>query len=348
MRTEKEVREILERTFLYDGHNAYFTYNDFGSIAYGAIYPDDKAWSERFLDTFERLLSEESPNGAFCDAVVDGISVYVDDGKEYLLHERYLPDHGIELRDGEAIPPDVMEAFKEEYRDDIKRYEETLHLLKNNQANGCHELTPALLIDEMQRFGTLPMAKELASCYPEIHSTLNAKSGIGFTFDFLGKTRQVVLVRGSYMDGTLAVTACISDPEDESFGQPWSSITVNLSSPAQRGSTVFLDTNNMGEAMLSKIAQLGAFTGEFKRSGFCSYPVFTFDAEVMGNMRNMEEFATADHWSLPDVRNTCHAARENVYDLSAESRDMTSGSEAIAGEPKAREEPTVTRTEGVK
>lgn len=117
------------------------------------------------------------------------------------------------------------------------------------------------------------------------------KSGIEFSFDAFGYTQQVELVRESYADGNLAVTAYLSDPTDESFGQPWSSVTVNFGSPLQQDATVFLDTNNMGEAMLSKISQLGAFTGQFMRSGFCSYPAFTFDSEVMGNMRDLNEFA---------------------------------------------------------
>ena len=359
MRTEKEVRDVLERSFLYDGHNVYFSYNDFGSIAFGAVYPDNRAWSERFLDTYERLLSEEDPRGAFCDAVVDGMSVYVDDGRDYLLHEQYLPDHGIELSDGETVPPDVMEAFTREYRDDIERYDGTLELLMNDRVrDGCRELTPALLIGEMQRFDILPEDRELASHYPEIHGVLNAKPGIGFSFDFHGEPVQVELVKESYLNGTLAVTAYLSDPNDDSFGEPWGNVTVNLSSPSQQGATVFLDTNNMSEAMLTKTVQLGAFTGEFLQSGFCSYPAFTFDAEVMENMRDMDEFAQADHMSFADVRDACQQALENVYggdfaespedaySLSAESRDMSGGRDAIASKHSPREPPVSEQAKG--
>lgn len=358
MRTEEEIRKILDRSFLYDGHNVYFSYNDFESIAFGAVYPDDRAWSERFLDTYEQLLSEEDPRGAFCDAVVSGMNVYVDDGKDYLLHESYLPDHGIELSDGANVPPDVLAAFMEEHRDDIERYEDTLNLLGNDQPDGCRELTPALLIGEMQRFDTLPEDRELASHYPEIHGVLNAKPGIGFSFDFTGEPVQVELVRASYMDGALAVTAYLSDPKDESFGEPWGNVTVNLGSPAQQGATVFLDTNNMGEALLSKVVQLGAFTGEFLQSGFCSYPAFTFDAEVMENMRDMDEFAQADHMSFSDVRDACQQALENVYggdfaeapedaySLSAESRDMSDGRDAITSKHAPREPPVSEQAKG--
>lgn len=57
------------------------------------------------------------------------------------------------------------------------------------------------------------------------------KSGIEFSFDAFGYTQQVEVVQESYADGNLAVTAYLSDPTDESFGQPWSSVTVNFGSP---------------------------------------------------------------------------------------------------------------------
>ena len=185
----------------------------------------------------------------------------------------------------------------------------------------------------------IPLSPDMLS--GNLRGNDSEKSGIEFSFDAFGYTQQVELVRESYADGNLAVTAYLSDPTDESFGQPWSSVTVNFGSPLQQDATVFLDTNNMGEAMLSKISQLGAFTGQFMRSGFCSYPAFTFDTEVMGNMRDLNEFASADHSSLAEMRGMCHAALENVYgseftdalesgyDLNAESHDCASGSAVL-------------------
>ena len=146
----------------------------------------------------------------------------------------------------------------------------------------------------------IPLSPDMLS--GNLRGNDSEKSGIEFSFDAFGYTQQVELVQESYADGNLAVTAYLSDPTDESFGQPWSSVTVNFGSPLQQDATVFLDTNNMGEAMLSKISQLGAFTGQFMRSGFCSYPAFTFDTEVMGNMRDLNEFVSADHSSLAEMR----------------------------------------------
>ena len=185
----------------------------------------------------------------------------------------------------------------------------------------------------------IPLSPDMLS--GNLRGTDSRKSGIEFSFDAFGYTQQVELVRESYADGNLAVTAYLSDPTDESFGQ-------------------FLDTNNMGEAMLSKISQLGAFTGQFMRSGFCSYPAFTFDTEVMGNMRDLNEFVSADHSSLAEMRGACHAALENVYgseftdalesgyDLNVESHDCASGSAVLETCDTTRAEQPMNHAKGVR
>lgn len=106
--------------------------------------------------------------------------------------------------------------------------------------------------------------------------------------------------------------------------------------------------------------QLGAFTGQFMRSGFCSYPAFTFDTEVMGNMRDLNEFASADHSSLAEMRGACHAALENVYgseftdalesgyDLNTESHDCASGSAVLETCDTTRAEQPMNHVKGVR
>lgn len=189
----------------------------------------------------------------------------------------------------------------------------------------------------------IPLSPDMLS--GNLRGNDSEKSGIEFSFDAFGYTQQVELVRESYADGNLAVTAYLSDPTDESFGQPWSSVTVNFGSPLQQDATVFLDTNNMGEAMLSKISQLGAFT---------------FDTEVMGNMRDLNEFASADHSSLAKMQDACHAALENVYgseftdalesgyDLNAESHDCASGSAVLETCDTTRAEQPTNHAKGVR
>ena len=58
------------------------------------------------------------------------------------------------------------------------------------------------------------------------------------------------LVRESYVNGETAVLAYLSAPADESFGEPWGSVTVNLGSFLQDGATVLLDTNNISRGLL--------------------------------------------------------------------------------------------------
>lgn len=117
------------------------------------------------------------------------------------------------------------------------------------------------------------------------------KSGIQLGFRSRGGlTQQVELVRGSYENGETAVSALLSDPAEEDFGQLWSSITVDLDCELQNGATVLLDTNNMDDGLLRKVIGLGAPAGDYVRYGFCAYPAFTFDADVMGSMRDVDEF----------------------------------------------------------
>lgn len=165
-------------------------------------------------------------------------------------------------------------------------------------------------------------------------TTTGIKTGITLCFDSFGETRQVELVRDAYGNGELAVMAYLSDPVDEGFGGIWGTVTVNLNAPLQEEATVLLDTNNMGRGLRDAVMLLGTPTGEFAHSGFCAYPAFTFDAEVMGNMRDANEFFAAEHTSLSDVRDACRESLSTVYggegyDLSAESRDMASAKDGL-------------------
>lgn len=64
----------------------------------------------------------------------------------------------------------------------------------------------------------IPLSPDMLS--GNLRGNDSEKSGIEFSFDAFGYTQQVELVQESYADGNLAVTAYLSDPTDESFGQP--------------------------------------------------------------------------------------------------------------------------------
>lgn len=88
--------------------------------------------------------------------------------------------------------------------------------------------------------------------------------------------------------------------------------------------------------------------------------VYTVDTEVMGNMRDLNEFASADHSSLAEMRGACHAALENVYgseftdalesgyDLNAESHDCASGSAVLETCDTTRAEQPMNHAKGVR
>ena len=80
----------------------------------------------------------------------------------------------------------------------------------------------------------------------------------------------------------------------------------------------------------------------------------------MGNMRDLNEFASADHSSLAEMRGACHAALENVYgseftdalesgyDLNAEFHDCTSGSAVLETCDTTRAEQPTNHVKGVR
>lgn len=80
----------------------------------------------------------------------------------------------------------------------------------------------------------------------------------------------------------------------------------------------------------------------------------------MDNMRDLNEFASADHSSLAEMRGACHAALENVYgseftdalesgyDLNAESHDCASGSAVLETCDTTRAEQPMNHAKGVR
>ena len=53
--------------------------------------------------------------------------------------------------------------------------------------------------------------------------------------------------------------------------------------------------NNLyNPAIIEAIYGLGTVEGIVSHSGFCSYPAFTFDADVISQMRNTQEFMDAN------------------------------------------------------
>ena len=133
------------------------------------------------------------------------------------------------------------------------------------------------------------------------------KRGVTFDVENFGEKYKLELVCDSYLDnGSLYVGAYDVTPESDNFGERWADISVNLNNPCQNDRTVFLDMNNLyNPAIIEAIYGLGTVEGIVSHSGFCSYPAFTFDADVISQMRNTQEFMdanTPDDYKLVAVK----------------------------------------------
>ena len=133
------------------------------------------------------------------------------------------------------------------------------------------------------------------------------KRGVTFDVENFGEKYKIELVCDSYLDnGSLYVGAYDVTPESDNFGERWADISVNLNNPCQNDRTVFLDMNNLyNPAIIEAIYGLGTVEDIVSHSGSCSYPAFTFDADVISQMRNTQEFMdanTPDDYKLVAVK----------------------------------------------
>lgn len=87
---------------------------------------------------------------------------------------------------------------------------------------------------------------------------------------------EVKIEKSEYIsNGNLAVSLMCYDDEFN-FWEPYGTLTVNFDEklPANHA---YVDTNNMpnAEDFINK-NKLGEFTGKYKNSGFCWYPLYKF------------------------------------------------------------------------
>lgn len=106
----------------------------------------------------------------------------------------------------------------------------------------------------------------------------DAGTVLEFKTDF-GTIEQVALEAGACRnDGSLyvALTAV-----GDGYPEPYGNVTVNLERKIPLY-CAFVDTNNMPEAEDFLINNgLASFTGLVQESGYCTYPLYRFDAEML-------------------------------------------------------------------
>lgn len=162
------------------------------------------------------------------------------------------------------------------------------------------------------------------------------KRGVTFDVENFGEKYKLELVCDSYLDnGSLYVGAYDVTPESDNFGERWADISVNLNNPCQNDRTVFLDMNNLyNPAIIEAIYGLGTVEGIVSHSGSCSYPAFTFDADVISQMRNTQEFMdanTPDDYKLVAVKVGYNFALVPKIELSGIETNATATIVDISG-----------------
>ena len=71
---------------------------------------------------------------------------------------------------------------------------------------------------------------------------------------------------------------------EEGYPEPWSNLTVNLDrSCLCKPNCAFIDTNNNGDEIIDWLEEngFGKETGRVEFSGWCCYPEFKFNMEVL-------------------------------------------------------------------
>ena len=112
-----------------------------------------------------------------------------------------------------------------------------------------------------------------------------------YSLSFYGETYNVVLRKGSYHSNkTLAVE--IVEKHDDGTEEDFGTLTVNISASdvlANNTNKAFIDTNNLGEKILTWLVDNGIAKsdGYSAPSGYCYYPLVTFNDDVMKNMRGI-------------------------------------------------------------
>jgi len=105
-----------------------------------------------------------------------------------------------------------------------------------------------------------------------------------------GNTYEIALLKGAYgNNGTLAIEMYLV--ENGELTEPWNMLTVNIgdSDFMANETMAFVDTNNNGKDIIqwlvkNKIAKKTPFIGQ---SGFCTYPLVSFNSQLLQEMEEM-------------------------------------------------------------
>ena len=167
-RTREEVIEALDRSFLWNGENAYFMYNDSGSIGEFLISADFPDEADRLFGEFENLLGMGwNRRDAFLDTFMQAREVWVHDSRDYLLREVFIPRLRRDVDEESGLAASELAAFEDEFGGDVVDHDalmSNLTLIGTDQG-GFEKLTPLSLYRAMVRGGAIPSEEDFQRRY---------------------------------------------------------------------------------------------------------------------------------------------------------------------------------------
>lgn len=107
-----------------------------------------------------------------------------------------------------------------------------------------------------------------------------------------GKAYEVVLAKTKYVENNALAIAMFTWNNKHKYFEFWDTITVNLSMNMVSENYAFINTNDNGKEIIDWLIdnKLGFPTYRECRSGYCSYPEFMFNVDVLKEMPSIEEF----------------------------------------------------------
>lgn len=95
-----------------------------------------------------------------------------------------------------------------------------------------------------------------------------------------GKDHPLTFIVDSYLQNGNLYVGLIT--HEEGYPEPWSNLTVNFGAKCKEN-CAFIDINNNGREIIDWLVEnnLGSLTEYVMPSGFCEYPEFEFNMDVL-------------------------------------------------------------------
>ena len=117
-----------------------------------------------------------------------------------------------------------------------------------------------------------------------------------FTLNSWGRDYPVYFTKDNYTDGNKLYVGLLTDADG--FLEPYADVTVNVEDFTPKNENcALIDTNNLGNDIVFWLQKngLGHSTARWGYSGFCSYPEFEFNMDVLNDVLfNKNEYTPSE------------------------------------------------------